>query len=133
MINLITGKKGSGKTKKLIEQVNQALQTSKGHVVVIEQGDKLKYDVKYTARLIDTDEYRINGYDALYGFIAGLSAGNFDITDVFVDGIFRICGDDREALGEMLDKINALSGDKKYVFTISADITELPESVKKYL
>lgn len=133
MINLITGKKGSGKTKKLIEQVNQALQTSKGHVVVIEQGDKLKYDVKYTARLIDTDEYRINGYDALYGFIAGLSAGNFDITDVLVDGIFRICGDDREALGEMLDKINALSGDKKYVFTISADITELPESVKKYL
>ena len=133
MINLITGKKGSGKTKKLIEQVNQALQTSKGHVVVIEQGDKLKYDVKYTARLIDTDEYRINGYDALYGFIAGLSAGNFDITDVFVDGIFRICGDDREALGELLDKINALGGDKKYVFTISADITELPESVKKYL
>ena len=133
MIKLITGNKGSGKTKKLIEMVNEALSSTKGNVIVIEQGDKLKYDIKYTARLIDTDEYKIGGYDSLYGFIAGLAAGNFDITDIFVDGVLRICGDDKDALADMLDKIDALGNDTKYTFTVSADTLDLPESIKKYL
>lgn len=133
MINLITGKKGSGKTKKLIEQVNTALADSKGHVVVIEQGYKLKDDIKYTARLVDTDEYKIASYDALYGLIAGLAAGNFDITHVFVDGVLRIGGDDLDAFADLLAKVDALGGDAKYVFTVSADAVELPDAVKKYL
>lgn len=133
MINLITGKKGSGKTKKLIEQVNTALADSKGNVVVIEQGFKLKDDIKYTARLVDTDEYKIANYDALYGLIAGIAAGNFDITHVFVDGVLRIGGDDLDALAELLAKVDALTGDTKYVFTVSADAVELPDAVKKYL
>ena len=133
MINLITGKKGSGKTKKLIEQVNTALADSKGNVVVIEQGFKLKDDIKYTARLVDTDEYKIANYDALYGLIAGIAAGNFDITHVFVDGVLRIGGDDLDALAELLAKVDALAGDTKYVFTVSADAVELPDAVKKYL
>ena len=133
MINLITGKKGSGKTKKLIEQVNAALADSKGNVVVIEQGFKLKDDIKYTARLVDTDEYKIANYDALYGLIAGIAAGNFDITHVFVDGVLRIGGDDLDALAELLAKVDALAGDTKYVVTVSADAVELPDAVKKYL
>ena len=133
MINLITGKKGSGKTKKLIEQVNAALADSKGNVVVIEQGFKLKNDIKYTARLVDTDEYKIANYDALYGLVAGLTAGNFDITHIFVDGVLRIGGDDFEAFSDLLIKVDALGGETKFVFTVSADAVELPDAVKKYL
>ena len=133
MITLITGKKGSGKTKKLIELVDSALQTTKGHVAVIAQDDTLKYDIKYTARLMNTADYKITGFDAFYGFIAGLAAGNFDITDIFVDGILRIAGRDYEKLGELFDKINALHSDIHFTFTVSADTLDLPESVKKYI
>lgn len=133
MINLITGKKGSGKTKKLIEQVNAALADSKGNVVVIEQGFKLKDDIKYTARLVDTEEYKIANYDSLYGLIAGLTAGNFDITHVFVDGVLRIGGEDLDVFADLLAKVDALAGDTKYVFTVSADAVELPDAIKKYL
>ena len=133
MINLITGKKGSGKTKKLIELVNTALDTTKGHVVVIEQGTKLRPDIKYTARLIDTNEYKIQSFDALYGFLAGIAAGNYDITDVFVDGVLRICSRDLDALGEMFGRLDEIDTGIKFTFTVSADTLELPESVKKYL
>ncbi len=133
MITLITGKKGSGKTKKLIDMVNTALQTTKGHVVVVEKGNALNNDIKYTARLVDAVEYKIEDYSALYGFLAGLAAGNFDITDIFVDGIFRICGDSTDAFGELLEKLAALGGDVKYTFTVSADTLDLPDSVKKFI
>ena len=133
MINLITGRKGSGKTKRLIELVNTALEETKGHVVVIEQGTKLRPDIKYTARLIDTNEYKIESFDALYGFLAGIAAGNYDITDVFIDGVLRICTRDYDALGAMFDRLDSLDTGIKFTFTVSADVTELPESVKKYL
>jgi len=133
MITLITGKKGSGKTKKLIESVDAALQTSKGHVAVIAQGDTLKFDIKHTARLMNTDDYKISGFDAFYGFLAGLAAGNFDITDIFVDGILRIAGRDYERLGEFFDKVNLLESDIHFTFTVSADTLDLPDSVKKFI
>ena len=72
MLKLIIGKKGSGKTKNLISMVDEALAMTKGDVVCIEKGDKLKFDIKYQCRLIDTNEYGINDGQALYGFIAGV-------------------------------------------------------------
>ena len=133
MIKLITGKKGSGKTKKLLDIVNATLEQSKGNVVVIEQGNKLTYDIKYTARLIDANEYAINSYDAFYGFVAGLTAGNYDITDIFVDGILRIGGRDYDMLADALQRINAITGEKVTVtLTVSADDADLPEGVLQF-
>ncbi len=72
MIKLIVGTKGSGKTKAMIDQINDAVKTSKGNVVVVEKGMKLTYDIAPAARLIDLDEYKIAGGEMLYGFVAGL-------------------------------------------------------------
>ena len=85
MIKLFIGGKGSGKTKTLIEMVNNAVEASKGNVICIEKGDKLIHDITYKARLIDTDAYSVADAEALYGFIAGILASNSDITDIFVD------------------------------------------------
>ena len=82
MISMIIGNKGSGKTKRLVELVNAAVDASKGNVVCIEKGLKLTYDLTHKARLVDTDEYNISGFDTLYGFISGMCAGNYDITDI---------------------------------------------------
>ena len=90
MVTLIVGKKGSGKTKKLIERANEAVKTSDGNVVVIEKGLKLTYDISHQARLVDSDSYSISGLDALAGFISGICAGNYDVTDIFVDSTLKI-------------------------------------------
>ena len=134
MIKLIVGAKGPGKTKAMIDMINAAAETTNGNIVVVEKSMKLTYDISHKARLIDVDEYKINGYDALYGFVAGLMAGNYDITDLFVDGSLKIGGYDLEGFGVLLDQVNALAGDNvKVTITVSAEADTLPESVKKYM
>ena len=131
MISIILGHKGSGKTKSLISCVNKAIETSKGNVVCVEKETKLTYDVNYRARLIATDDYDVKGDDAFYGFLAGICAGNHDITDVLVDATLRIGGRDYNELALFLENIYELSSknEKDFVFTISADKDELPASI----
>lgn len=132
MITLIVGKKGSGKTKKLIERANDAIENSNGNVVVIEKGLKLTYDISHQARLVDTDAYDIQGADALCGFISGICAGNYDVTDIFVDSTLKIIGFDMKAIMTFAEKMNALSAlaDTKITLLVSVDSNELPEAIK---
>ena len=137
MISLIIGKKGTGKTKVLVEHVNDAVHVSSGNVVCVEKETKLTYDVNYRARLIATDVFAISGYDAFYGFLSGVCAGDHDITDIFVDATYRIADDnDRtgEALADFLAKVNELSkiSGTKFTFTISSDLEDLPEAMFAY-
>ncbi|MDF2568223.1 MAG: hypothetical protein K0R90_1679 [Oscillospiraceae bacterium] len=134
MIKLIVGNKGTGKTKILIDMINHSLQTTSGNVICIEKGAKLTYDVDHSVRLIDAEHYNVEGYDVFFGFIAGLLAGNYDITEIYVDSILKIGGRDYDKLGELFEKVNAIAEQSKatIVFTVSADESELPESVKKF-
>ena len=132
MIKLFIGGKGSGKTKTLIEMVNNAVNESKGNVVCIEKGDKLIHDVTYKARLIDTDAYSVKDADALYGFIAGILASNSDITDVFVDSALKIIGDDVVAFEAMLKKLEKITGEVNLVMTSSIAVEDCPEAIKAY-
>ncbi len=129
MVTLLIGRKGSGKTKKLIAQANEAVAKSTGNVVVIEKGAKLTYDLTSKARLIDTDQYQITGYDVLFGFISGICAGNYDITDIFVDSTFKICSDDKDELKAFVSKLKTLSdtAETNITLLISAGKEELPE------
>ncbi len=134
MIKLITGKKGTGKTKILIDQINDSVRDTNGSVVCVEKGSTVRYSISRKVRWCDTEYYKIEGYEAIYGFIAGLLASNYDITDVFVDGIFKIGGRDYETFGKLLEKLDALTGDDvKVVFTVSADESELTDNVKQFL
>ncbi len=135
MIKLLIGKKGSGKTKMLIESVNKALEESKGYVVCIEQGIGLRASINYKVRLINTDDYCIDDASALSGMIAGIVAGNSDVTDIFVDGTFRICGRDMAALDKCLSDLEVITKDNpvKITMTVSIDAAEASESVKKYI
>ena len=134
MIKLIVGTKGSGKTKTMIDLINEATKTATGNVVVIEKSMQLTTSINHAARLVDVDEYKINGAEMLYGFVAGVLAGNYDITEMFIDGILKVCGHDLEAAGRVLNAINAIAGDSVNVtVTVSADVNSLPESITKFL
>lgn len=133
MIKLFIGGKGSGKTKTLIELSNNAANTSKGSVICIEKGSKLKHEITYKARLIDTDTYAITDAETLFGFIAGILASNSDITDIFVDSALKIAGNDVLAFEAMLPKVKAISEDVNIVMTVSIPVDECPDSIKAYV
>ncbi|MCR5142172.1 MAG: hypothetical protein K6C68_06560 [Ruminococcus sp.] len=133
MINLIPGKKGTGKTKILVDQITKAAAESTGYVVCIERGMKLTYDIPHKVRLVDAEEYGITSYDAFYGFVAGMLAGNYDIQEIYVDGILRIGGRDYDEFGAMIEKVAVLAKDVKVVLTVSADPEELPDKVRAFI
>ena len=133
MIKLFIGGKGSGKTKTLIEMVNNAANESKGNVVCIEKGDKLIHDITYKARLIDTNDYSIADAESLYGFIAGILASNSDITDIFVDSALKIVGNDVPTFEAMIAKLEKITADVNLVMTSSITAEECPASIKAYV
>ena len=134
MIKLITGEKGTGKTKIIIDMMNEAIASTNGSLVCIEKGSNLRTQINYKVRWCDTEYYKVDGFDAFYGFVSGMLAGNYDIEKIFVDGILKIGGKDFEAFGKMLDKLAALTGDATtVVFTVSANNSEMPASVTKYV
>jgi len=135
MVELIVGLQGSGKTKKIIDLVNNAAKTSDGCVVCIEKGVKLRFNVTNAVRLVNTAHYDIETADSLYGLVCGLNAGNYDITHVFIDSALKICSKNLEAFADFVKRADAIS-DKhgfKCIMTSSIEKDGLPEDIKKYL
>ncbi len=132
MIKLITGNKGSGKTKQLLEAVQQGIANTDGNVVFIDNSDQHAFQLDHSVRLVNAFSYEIHTHDGFVGLIAGILAGNYDITDIYVDAILRIVGRDYNALGEMFKQLDKISGDVNITFTVSADLEELPQSVTKF-
>jgi len=109
MLKLIVGTKGSGKTKTMIDMIDKATKTTSGNIVVIEKCMKLTTEINHAARLVDVDEYGVVGADMLYGFVAGVLAGNYDITELFIDGILRIIDHDMAAAAKVLEAIDKIT------------------------
>ena len=92
MVKLIMGLKGSGKTKQLVQDINESVKNETGSMVCIEKGTKLRYDIDIRVRLIDYQEYMMGSLPFLKGFISGLHAGNFDISHIFIDSLYKVAG-----------------------------------------
>jgi len=131
MIKLIIGKKGSGKTKKLVEMVNDAAVKSLGNVVCIEKGDVLTFSVTHKARLIDSCDYGISGYGEYYGMLAGIKAGNNDVTHIFGDATLRIGTRDYGELADFFERLSKID-DVEFVFTLSCDEEDLPAKIFEF-
>ena len=135
MIHVIMGLKGSGKTKKLIDSIHDTVAASQGDVVCIEYGKKLTYDVSYKVRLVDSQEYGIRSTEMLKGFLSGLHAGNFDITHVFIDNLYKTIGNDRSAAEDFVTWCAKFASDNnmEITMTISEDPAQASEVVKQYI
>lgn len=136
MVELLIGKKGTGKTKHLIENVNNSVSVAKGNVVFI-SGDmgRNMYDINSKVRMADTSEFDIESYNEFLGFISGIVSGNFDITNIFVDGIFKIVGtSELDGFEEFLERLEKMSQkfNIKFEISVSIDSETAPEYIKKY-
>ena len=136
MVKVFMGLPGSGKTKHLIDLVNNAVENESGNVVCIELGQKLRFVLNHNAKLVDITEYDFQGsFETLVAFVNGMYAGNYDITHIFIDSLCKIvpgpCDNETE---KFLDWLNAF-GEKhgiKFTITISDDASLAPEGIKKY-
>ena len=135
MIQVIMGLKGSGKTKRLIDSINQAAKEASGDVVCIEYDKKLTFDINYRVRLVDSKEYGIDNIDKLKGLVSGLHAGNYDITNVYIDNLYKTIGSDRKT-GEafiLWCAEFAKANNMNFTITVSDDPAQAAEAVKRYL
>ncbi len=135
MIQIIMGLKGSGKTKRLIDSINETVASAQGDVVCIEYGKQLTYDVNYRVRLVNSKEYDIHNIDSLKGLVCGLHAGNFDITNVYIDNLYKTIGTDR-AVGEafiLWCAEFAKANNMNFTITVSDDPAAASDAVKAFL
>lgn len=136
MVKLIVGGTGTGKTKTLIELVNAAVKEEKGSVVCIAKGDKLKFDISHDARLVNVSDYMVDGCKGLLGFVSGIHAGNYDISQIYIDSLYKILDTRDTAVAEIfLKEIDAFASKHNVSLTValSEEATDITESMKKYL
>ena len=135
MIHVISGLKGSGKTKKLISAVHETVEHASGDIVCIEYGKTLTYDLNYRVRLVDAKENGICNADMLKGFLSGLHAGNFDITNVFIDNLYKTIGTDLAAAEDFVAWCAKFADDNsmEITITISEDPAKASDGMKQYL
>lgn len=135
MVELLIGKKGTGKTKALIESVNNASAVAKGNVVFIsDDTSRSMYDIKSKIRMAETTEFDIESYNEFFGFICGIVSRDFDITNIFIDGIFRIVGTtELDGFEEFLSRLEKMSSkfNIQFVISVSVDADTAPEYIKK--
>ncbi len=136
MIKLLVGTKGTGKTKILLDKVNTQAAQADGNVVFISNDtSKNMYDIKSSVRMADTSEFDITSWEEFAGFIFGIISGNFDITDIFVDGTLKIVNHSLEGFEGFLADIEkaAEKFNINFMFSVSMDAASAPDYVKKYL
>ena len=132
MFKIFAGLKGSGKTKNLIEMVNTAQNTTKGSVVCIEAGTKLIHEINSATRLINISDYGVDDWEKLYGFVCGVLASNYDLTDLFIDSALKICKNDMAGFAEKVTPLLAAQN-VNFTMTASVEVEKIPASLKEYL
>lgn len=135
MVRVIMGKKGTGKTKQMIDLINAAAGTEHGNVVCIERNRAMTFTVDYSIRLVEASDYDITSFEFLKGMISGLYAGNYDITHMFIDSLHRVVpSEPGPEVPEFLDWLENFSekNNIKFTISISDDPETAHEDVAKY-
>lgn len=136
MIKIHIGLKGSGKTKKLIDDVNNAISLEKGNVVCITEGNRLMHDIDRAARMVNTEQFDIKNFDMFTGLLSGIIAQNFDVTHIFIDSVFKsVPSADMSNIDELIVALEGLEKkfDVSFTLMVSADEKDATDLVKKYI
>lgn len=128
MIRIIYGEKGTGKTKIMLDSVNEIANTAKGDVVFISQKKGYSANIDFNVRCIYTEDFDVRELDGLIGFVDGLMAGNSDIEYIFLDGIMRIADCSVDDIEEFICEAKKLEKDYgvNFVITVSCAKDNLP-------
>ena len=135
MIQVIAGKKGSGKTKRLIDLTNTTARDAEHDVIFLDDNNRYMFDVDHKVRFINAEDYHIHNADMFIGFLCGMLSSNFDIGTVFIDAFLNLCHTELQNTVEVVNTLAELGTkhDVDFVLSLSADPDELPEHLRQYL
>ena len=135
MISVIYGKKGTGKTKKILDLANEAVKVSTGELVFIDDDNSYMYDLRHEIRFVNATEYDVADPATFMGFLCGILAGNYDMKQLFIDGFLRIVKTDMAELESFFNKLEDIAHRHgvDVVLAASAKDDEIPEFLKKYI
>ena len=136
MVRLIMGANGAGKTKQLIDLIHNAVEAENGSVVCMEPSADMTYNISYNVRLVNASEYSVDSFECLRGFISGLYAGNYDISHIFIDNLFKITGGEcNQAADDFLNELERFSNATgvKFTISVSGDPALATDGMQKYL
>lgn len=130
MIHIIYGKKGSGKSKRLLDMANAEVESASGNIVYLDDNNRCMYDLKHEVRFINLADYSINNFDKLYGFVCGILSRDFDISSVYIDGLKKMTRKEDDDVEKLLKKFDKVFGDINAYLVISGS-EEVPEYLEK--
>ena len=135
MIQVIAGKKGSGKTKRLIDLTNTTARDAEHDVIFLDDDNRNRFDVDHKVRFINAEDYHIHNADMFIGFLCGMLSSNFDIGTVFIDAFLNLCHTELQNTVEVVNTLAELGAkhDVDFVLSLSADPDELPEHLRQYM
>ena len=130
MIHIIYSKKGSGKSKRLLDMANAEVESASGNIVYLDDNNRCMYDLKHEVRFINLADYSINNFDKLYGFVCGILSRDFDISSVYIDGLKKMTRKEEDDVEKLLKKFDKVFGDINAYLVISGS-EEVPEYLEK--
>lgn len=135
MIQVVAGKKGSGKTKRIIDMANLATKDSKHDIVFIDDDNRYMFDLRHEVRFINASEYDISSDQMFMGMLCGIVAQNFDLGLICIDAFKKLIKNDLNTTEWFFQRLESISQkhDVNFAISVSADESELPEFIKKYV
>lgn len=132
MVQLIVGNKGKGKTKQLLDKVNNEIKSISGNIVYLDKSTKHMYELNNKVRLIDVSQYLIDSSDAFIGFVCGIISQDHDLQQMYFDSFLKIAALEGKDISDAVAKLEKVSEAFKvdFVLSVSMDAAELPEAVK---
>ena len=135
MIQVIAGKKGSGKTKRILDMANLATKDSRHDIVFIDDDNRYMFDLRHEVRFINASEYDLNSDQMFMGLLCGIVAQNFDVGLICIDAFKKLIKNELETTEWFFQRLETISEKHgvNFAISISADAEELPEFIKKYV
>lgn len=132
MVQLICGHNGTGKTGRMIELANKTMDNIQGKMVFLEANNRHIFDLDYRIRYINTKEYGLINEDQFQGFVCGLIATDYDVEEVYIDGLYKIAQADKDKLETVIERLDFLSQkfDVKFIMSVNYDVDDIPQSLK---
>ena len=133
MVQLIIGRKGDGKTKHLLDRVNNHIKTASGNIVYLDKNSKHMHELDNKVRLINVSEYPLKNSDEFIGFLCGIISQDYDLEQMYLDSFLKISNLEGKDIADTLSQINSISKNFKVDFCISISIeeSELPEFARE--
>ena len=134
MIQVIAGRKGSGKTKRLIDLTNTTAREAAHDVIFLDDDNRYMFDVDHKVRFINAEDYHIHSAEMFIGFLCGIISSNFDVGTVFIDAFLKLCHTELAKTEPIVNTLVELGAKHQvdFVLSLSADPEEMPEFLKKY-